>query len=156
MERYPAIMRKVANSDFGVEFPDLPGCFSAGRTLEEARRMAAEALRLHLDGLAEDGRVPAASSLDAIERRLKGKHGTDFYAVVEVEAEAPETRVARINVTIVERLLREIDDEAEARGMSRSGFFAESARAAMSRGVHGRTGRPTKHVRKARRATASR
>lgn len=141
MERYPAIMRKVATSDFGVEFPDLPGCISAGRTLEEARRMAAEALRLHLDGLAEDGRVPGPSSLDVIERRLKGKRGNDFYAVVEIEAEPPEARVARINVTIDERLLREIDLEAQARGMSRSGFLAESARLAMARGGRGRAGR---------------
>jgi predicted RNase H-like HicB family nuclease len=156
MERYSAIMRKTARSDFGVEFPDLPGCFSAGRTLEEARRMGAEALRLHLDGLAEDGRIPAPSSLDAIERRLKGKRGTDFFAVVEIEAEPAETRVARINVTIDERLLREIDDEAEALGLSRSGFFAESARAAMRRGVGGRAGRPIKQVPKVRKAGTSR
>ena len=156
MERYPAIMRKVAASDFGVEFPDLPGCFSAGRSLEEARTMAAEALRLHLDGLAEDGRVPGPSSLDAVERRLKGKHGSDFYAVVEIEAERAEPRVARINVTIDERLLRDIDAEAEARGLSRSGFFADAARSAMSRGVRARAERSTKHVRKSRKATATR
>ena len=92
--------------------------------------------------------VSASGTLDKVERRLKDKKGSDFYAVVEIEAEREESKVARINVTIEERLLREIDEEAEARGLSRSGFLAEAARTAMRKAAPGR-GRPTKHVRKA-------
>jgi predicted RNase H-like HicB family nuclease len=156
MDRYPAVMRKTAASDYGVEFPDLPGCFSAGATLEDARRMAAEALRLHLDGLAEDGSIPQPSTLDNIERRLKSRKGSDFYAVVEIEPERAAARVARINVTIDERLLRAIDDEAEARGISRSGFLADAARAAMRGAVPARSGRRTSDARKAQKTRASR
>jgi predicted RNase H-like HicB family nuclease len=47
---YIALLRKENGSDYGVEFPDFPGCVSAGRTLEEARRAAHEALELHLEG----------------------------------------------------------------------------------------------------------
>ena len=43
-----AIIRRDASSDYGVEFPDVPGCISAGRTIEEARAMATEALAGHL------------------------------------------------------------------------------------------------------------
>jgi predicted RNase H-like HicB family nuclease len=64
---YIALIRKDADSDFGVKFPDFPGCVSAGATFEEARRMAQEALELHVHGMREDGdALPAPSSLDAI------------------------------------------------------------------------------------------
>ena len=55
MRQYIALIHKDAESDFGVSFPDLPGCVTAGATLDEARDMAAEALALHLEGLSEDG-----------------------------------------------------------------------------------------------------
>ena len=134
MEKYVAVLRKTSASDFGVEFLDLPGCFSAGSTLEEAKAMASEALRFHLDGLEEDrAEIPAASDLDAVEKMLRGKRGEDFYALVEVEAEPVEQRVVRVNITLEERLLRDIDSAAAEEGMSRSGFLAEAARRTMRR-----------------------
>ena len=55
MRQYIALIHKDADSDYGVSFPDLPGVISAGKTLDEAREMGAEALALHLEGLAADG-----------------------------------------------------------------------------------------------------
>ena len=73
---YIALLRKEKGSDFGVEFPDFPGCVSAGRTLEEARQAAQEALELHLEGMAAEGQAIAEpSSFDAIfasERNTAG------------------------------------------------------------------------------------
>ena len=46
MPSYVALLRKDEGSDYGVEFPDFPGCVTAGRSLDEARTMAAEALEL--------------------------------------------------------------------------------------------------------------
>lgn len=64
---YIAYLHKDRDSDFGVSFPDFPGCVTAGRTLEEARRIAAEALALHIAGMVEDGQaIPEPSSLDAL------------------------------------------------------------------------------------------
>jgi predicted RNase H-like HicB family nuclease len=54
MATYIALLRKDETSDDGVNFPDFPGCVTAGGTLDEARRMAAEALDLHVAGLLED------------------------------------------------------------------------------------------------------
>jgi predicted RNase H-like HicB family nuclease len=34
--RYPVVIHKDLDSDYGVTVPDLPGCFSAGTTLDEA------------------------------------------------------------------------------------------------------------------------
>ncbi len=64
MPQYIALIHKDADSDFGVSFPDLPGCVTAGASLDEARDMAAEALAFHLEGLVADGEpVPAPSTL---------------------------------------------------------------------------------------------
>jgi len=52
---YPAYFRRVASGGYSVDFPDLPGCVSAGDSLEEALIMAREALSLHLYGMTEDG-----------------------------------------------------------------------------------------------------
>lgn len=64
---YIAYLHKESKSDFGVSFPDFPGCVSAGNTLEEARSMATAALHFHIEGMLEDGLViPIPSSLDQL------------------------------------------------------------------------------------------
>ena len=49
--RYPVVIHKDHNSDYGVTVPDLPGCFSAAETMDEALREAVEAIECHLEGL---------------------------------------------------------------------------------------------------------
>lgn len=49
MTAFIALMRKEPSSDYGVDFPDFPGCVTAGQTLEEARKFAYEALGLHIE-----------------------------------------------------------------------------------------------------------
>ena len=67
MTAYIAYLRKDEDSDYGVEFPDMPGCISAGKTPDEAEAMATEALRGHVSTLREMGEpVPAPSGLDQI------------------------------------------------------------------------------------------
>ena len=66
MRHYIALIHKDADSDYGVSFPGLPGCVTAGTSLDEARSFAEEALALHLSGMARDGEaVPEPSSLEA-------------------------------------------------------------------------------------------
>ncbi len=52
---YIAYLHKERKSNFGVSFPDFPGCVTGGKTLEEARRMAAEALSFHVEGMVHGG-----------------------------------------------------------------------------------------------------
>ena len=81
---YLGLVHKETDSDYGVSFPDLPGCITAGRTIEEAREMAAEGLALHLEGLAGDGDdIPAPSSADAV---IAHSAAADALAVLVVEA----------------------------------------------------------------------
>ena len=86
MSTYIALIHKEPDSDFGVSFPDLPGCVTAGSTLGEARAFASEALALHLEGLADGGEnVPPASTFEAI---MADPANRDALAVL---IEAPET-----------------------------------------------------------------
>jgi predicted RNase H-like HicB family nuclease len=114
---------KDKDSDFGVSFPDLPGCITAGRTLEEARAMAVEALTMHLAGMVEDGEaLPEASTLDqlAIDPAMKGA------VAFLVSAEAPEKTV-RINITARESQIQAIDKLAKKNGMTRSAYMVRAA-----------------------------
>lgn len=67
MPEYIALIHKEPGSDYGVSFPDFPGCITAGATVEEARRMAGRALVFHIAGLLEDGEtIPQPSHLDEV------------------------------------------------------------------------------------------
>jgi len=64
---FPAYFRRTVSGGYSVDFPDLPGCVSAGDGLEEALTLAREALALHLFGMAEDGDpIPEASDPAAL------------------------------------------------------------------------------------------
>lgn len=65
-----AYLHKDRKSDFGVSFPDFPGCITAGRTFEEARRRAAEALSFHIAGMIEDGEKNVTPEFDQINHNL--------------------------------------------------------------------------------------
>lgn len=120
---YPAILDRGADG-YGLYFPDLPGCVSAGETADEAARGGAEALALHLEGMVEDGEaLPSPSALD----ELPADPDVEEVARMLVSATLP-SRAARINVTIDEGLLARIDRAAEENGLTRSGFLAQAAR----------------------------
>ena len=119
------LIRKDTDSDFGVDFPDFPGCISAGTTLDEARRMAQEALELHVGGMIEDGEaLPVGSSLETI---MADPENADAVAFVVTVPEAAD-RTVRVNITLPERLLRRIDERAK----NRSAFLARAAEKALS------------------------
>jgi predicted RNase H-like HicB family nuclease len=123
--RYIALLRKEPDSDFGVDFPDFPGCVTAGSTLEEARTLAAEVLEFHIDGMLEDREpIPAPSPLDAIMADPDNADALPF--VVEVPDRRP--KVVRVSVTIPESDLRAIDALAKKHGKSRSALLTEAAR----------------------------
>jgi predicted RNase H-like HicB family nuclease len=120
---YIAYLHKAKKSDYGVSFPDFPGCVTAGSTLEEAREMAAEALALHIAGLLEDGEeIPEPSTLDEL-RDDPAMRGAVAFLVTPLESE----RTVRINITARESQLAEIDSRARAAKMSRSAFMVQRA-----------------------------
>jgi len=127
---YLAHLHKDRESDFGVSFPDFPGCITAGRTLDEAHRMAAEALVAAHLALVEDGEsIPEPSTLDALAEDPAMKHAVAFLVHVEPEAE----RAVRINITARAKQVELIDQLAGQAGMTRSAYMVQSALAAAAR-----------------------
>jgi len=120
---YIAYLHKDRKSDYGVSFPDFPGCTTAGRTLDEASGMAAEALALHIQGMVEDGEeVPEPSRVDDIAADAAKHHAIAFM----VSVDAPDTTV-RVNITARESQIARIDALAEAAGLTRSGYMVRAA-----------------------------
>jgi predicted RNase H-like HicB family nuclease len=127
-QRYIALIHKQADSDFGVSFPDFPGCISAGASLDEARGMAEQALAFHIEGMVEDhSPLPEPSSLEAVMSEAENRDGV----AILVAAPVAEARSVRVNITLPEATLRRIDAYAQAHGCTRSGFLASAARRAM-------------------------
>ncbi len=124
MSDFIALLRKDTGSDFGVEFPDFPGCITAGSNLDEAKDMAIEALTLHIEGMIEDGiSLPGPSSLETI---MADSQNSDTVAFL-VHIPFAKEKAVRVNVTFPESILHRIDAKAKERGETRSGFLKDAA-----------------------------
>lgn len=123
--RYPILIEEgTAKSAFGVVVPDLPGCFSAGDTLDEALDAAREAAAAWLDAALDSGqKVPTPSTLEEA-RRLPDYQGWAV-GVIELDAALFDDRIERVNITLPRRILRRLDELASARHQSRGAFIAD-------------------------------
>lgn len=128
--KYPVVLHTDDGVRYGVTVPDLPGCFSAGDTLEQALQNVVEAIELHMEGLTEDGgEVPQPSPLS--EHVSNPDYAGGVWALVEVDTARFDGKAEKINITLPRRLLARVDEYARARGMTRSGFLAQAAQQAM-------------------------
>ena len=111
---------------FGVVVPDLPGCFSAGDTLEEAYANAAEAIELWMEVALDAGEtIPAPGSLS--------RHRSDpdlagwIWGIVDVDLSRLDDEAEHVDVTFPRRILRAIDSYAERQGETRNKFLVRAA-----------------------------
>ena len=128
--QYVAVIEKEPDSAFGVWFPDVEGCFSAGDTLEEAVANAAAALRQHTEALESAGRyLAAARDVDGVLRDKDVKAAVKKGAVLfSVPLLADAGRTVRINISLDKGLVDQIDAAASKRGLTRSAFIAQATR----------------------------
>jgi len=125
---YLALIHKEADSDYGVSFPDFPGCVAAGATFEAAVEAAIEALGLHVEGMRADGAaIPAPSRFDEIMAAEDAWWQTEGAAITAVPLIEDRARKVRVNINLNSDLLAAIDRQARARGMTRSAFLASAA-----------------------------
>ena len=123
--QYPIVIHKDKGSDYGVTVPDLPGCFSAGSTVDEAMVMAKEAIELYLEHTIEEGKVvPTPGTVEQHKGKRQYRGGT--WALVSIDRSSLRLRSKRINVTMPERILDAVDRFAEQEGKTRSGLLAEA------------------------------
>jgi len=118
-----AYVRKDRDGCYGVRFPDFPECSAQGKTMEDARNRASDALTQQLTAMVELGKpVPAPSTLDD----LSDDPGMLGAVAVLVGADAPEKTV-RVNITARASQLEAIDRLAKLAGMTRSAFLVQTA-----------------------------
>lgn len=124
--RISIVVHKDPGSDYGVIVPDLPGCFSAGGSLDEAIEQAREAIECHLEGLLMDGQpIPQVHRIEV--HQVNPDYADGVWAVVEIDLAKLSSKAKRINISLPERLLTIIDQAAAREGESRSGLLARAA-----------------------------
>ncbi|WP_312177314.1 type II toxin-antitoxin system HicB family antitoxin [Pseudescherichia sp.] len=128
---YPAYIHADADGSASGFFPDVPGCFFAGDTLDDAFQDAKAALTAHFELICEIGEtIPGPGSIEA---HLKS-HPADFtdgqWLLVDININQFDGRAERINITLPKRLLTKIDHFVREHPdySNRSAFLAEAAR----------------------------
>ena len=126
---YVALVASGDSGEYRARFADLPDCTADGANLAELLVKARQALLARLEAIAAAGEAwPTATPIE----RIEAKAG-EIPIPIDVAVDDPPLRV---NISLGERLLQRLDAAAEARGMTRSGFIAQSVRASL-----GETGR---------------
>ena len=122
--RYPILIEEGTDGTaFGVVVPDLPGCFSAGDTLDEALDAAKEAAAAWIDTALDDGQpIPPPRGLAEV-RSLPGYEGWTV-GVVELDEVLFDDTIERVNITLPRRVLRRLDEMARAVGQSRGALIS--------------------------------
>ena len=125
--RYPVVIHKDSDSDYGVSVPDIPGCFSAGSNYDEALVNITEAIECHLEGLLlDDESIPVASSIDNHINNSDYSNGT--WALIDIDMSQISGKVKRVNITLPERVLTLIDLYGKNHSVkNRSAFLTDAA-----------------------------
>ena len=126
--RYPvAIELGTDATAWGVIVPDLPGCFSAGDTLEEAMVQAEDAITGWIETALDDGQaIPAPSPVEALRTAHPEFEGW-LWALVKIDPAMLDNTLERVNISLPRRVLHRLDARARSAGETRSGFIARMA-----------------------------
>ena len=88
-KRYLVVYAKCSGSNFSGHAPDVPGCVSAGDTLEEMNAMMREALEFHFEGLHEDGEaIPEPNTMN-VELKAEDFEDVEYFVVQKLEVKVP-------------------------------------------------------------------
>jgi len=107
--------------------PDLPGCFSAGDTLEEAMIQAEDAIMTWIELTLDAGEaIPQPSNIEALRAANPDFEGW-MWALVKVDPAMLDETVERVNISLPRRVLHRLDALARSAGETRSGLIARMA-----------------------------
>lgn len=123
MTYYIGIVHKDDDSSYGIAFPDLPGCLSAGEDLVELERNAVEAIELFLDG--EDFEKFPTSDMTVVRAGLDADDRDAM--LIEIPFVRSGGRTVRVNFTVDAATLAAIDAAAKRRNLSRSAYLVSAA-----------------------------
>lgn len=115
----------------GATFPDFPGCFAAADEWQELPAAVQEAVQAHFHGEGQEA-VPPPS--DLVELTNDPEYRDGVWMLFDVDLSRIEARAVRLNISLPANLVKDIDDWATERHLTRSGFLADAAVQAMKRG----------------------
>lgn len=132
--KYPIVIEEGSETTaYGVIVPDLPGCFSAGDTMDEAVENSREAIALWIEtALDAGGTVPAPGMI--ADHAHNPEYAGMIWAVVDIDGALLDDKSERVNISVPRRILSRIDRYVSAKGETRSGFLVN---AALERIAHG-------------------
>ena len=119
---YVAVIDKDPDSAYGVQFPEVPGCFSAADTFEEIVPNAIEALSLFF----EDSEPACARGLEAVREQV-AENIAQGAVLMMIPYVQDRKRVVRVNLSLEKGFLDTMDEAARMRGMTRSAFVQKAA-----------------------------
>ena len=119
---YVAVIDKDPGSAYGIQFPEVPGCFSAADSFDDIVPNAVEALSLFL----EDCEPVPPLGIEAVREQVAGSiaEGSVLMMIPYVR---DRKRVVRVNLSLEKGFLDTLDEEARMRGMTRSAFVQKAA-----------------------------
>jgi len=119
---YVAVIDKDPGSAYGIQFPEVPGCFSAADSFEEIVPNAIEALSLFF----EDGEPVPPRGIEAVRDEVAGDIA-DGAVLMMIPYVRDRRRVVRVNLSLEKGFLDTLDEAARMRGMTRSAFVQKAA-----------------------------
>lgn len=112
-----------AKHSHGVTFPDFPGCFAAADEWEDLPHAVQEAVEAHFSD--DDEVVPEPTPLEQLVVSADYQRGV--WMLFDIDLSRISSRAIRLNISLPERLVQQIDEVARERRMSRSAFLALAA-----------------------------
>ena len=118
---YVAVIDKEPDSAYGIQFPEVTGCFSAADIFEEIVPKAIEALSLFFEGC-----EPApARGLEAVREQV-AENIAQGAVLMMIPYVQDRKRVVRVNLSLEKGFLETLDEAARMRGMTRSAFVQKA------------------------------
>lgn len=119
---YVAVIDKDPGSAYGIQFPEVPGCFSAADSFEEIVPNAIEALSLFFE---DDEPVPPRG-MEAVRDQV-AENIAKGAVLMMIPYVGDRKRVVRVNLSLEKGFLDTLDEVARMRGMTRSAFVQKAA-----------------------------
>ena len=119
---YVAVIDKDPGSAYGVEFPEVPGCYSAADSFDDILPNAIEALSLFF----EDSEPVPARGIEAVREQVAGRIAKGAVLMM-IPFIRDRKRIVRVNLSLEKSFLDTLDETARMRGMTRSAFVQRAA-----------------------------
>jgi len=94
-EKYLVVYGKSPGSNFAGYAPDIPGCISAGDTLDEMRAMMREALESHFEVMVEHGEIIPKPTTTQVEFKDEDFDDVEYFVVEHLEVQVPAKHQSR-------------------------------------------------------------